>query len=280
MKQQAGGMQFSFLYSSINFLLVSPGGHTFHEEDPRGCRGLQCTGGRTGLPGEAHRGLCPPIPCCAAHWTHWGSHTYQVDAHCCFQIHKQWFSCKIMLCKFNNPGRSNTTLTRLLTNIRFLFILLGPDGKAQQYHEIGRSMATIMTDEVRKLCQLKSSSATCILQRQATKFPLFFSGPDLPRRSLQGKGQKWPAGWNRWVSGPGDGPATGRVGPLHPHRAPKECPISGTQPWWHRDFMFQSWTLATTHNSGCKVDRYYLDYCLFLDCYWIPAGEEEDARSP
>lgn len=37
----------------------------------------------------------------------------------------------------------------LLPNTRFLFILLGPDGKAQQYHEIGRSMATIMTDEVR-----------------------------------------------------------------------------------------------------------------------------------
>ncbi|XP_042656648.1 electroneutral sodium bicarbonate exchanger 1-like [Tyto alba] len=32
--------------------------------------------------------------------------------------------------------------------IRFLFILLGPEGKGQQYHEIGRSMATIMTDEV------------------------------------------------------------------------------------------------------------------------------------
>ncbi|KAG9330132.1 hypothetical protein JZ751_027244, partial [Albula glossodonta] len=31
---------------------------------------------------------------------------------------------------------------------RFLFILLGQDGKAQQYHEIGRSMATIMTDEI------------------------------------------------------------------------------------------------------------------------------------
>ncbi|NWH63770.1 S4A10 protein, partial [Geococcyx californianus] len=31
---------------------------------------------------------------------------------------------------------------------RFLFVLLGPEGKAHQYHEIGRSMATIMTDEV------------------------------------------------------------------------------------------------------------------------------------
>lgn len=40
------------------------------------------------------------------------------------------------------------SMNRLL--YRFMFILLGPDGKAQQYHEIGRSMATIMTDEVRE----------------------------------------------------------------------------------------------------------------------------------
>lgn len=32
---------------------------------------------------------------------------------------------------------------------RFLFLLLGPHGKGPQYHEIGRSMATLMTDEVR-----------------------------------------------------------------------------------------------------------------------------------
>ncbi|XP_075301833.1 electroneutral sodium bicarbonate exchanger 1-like [Opisthocomus hoazin] len=31
---------------------------------------------------------------------------------------------------------------------RFLFVLLGPEGKAQQYHEVGRCMASIMTDEV------------------------------------------------------------------------------------------------------------------------------------
>ncbi|KAG9340881.1 hypothetical protein JZ751_020074 [Albula glossodonta] len=31
---------------------------------------------------------------------------------------------------------------------RFLFILLGPFGKGPQYHEIGRSIATLMTDEV------------------------------------------------------------------------------------------------------------------------------------
>lgn len=32
---------------------------------------------------------------------------------------------------------------------RFLFILLGPLGKGPQYHEIGRSIATLMTDEVK-----------------------------------------------------------------------------------------------------------------------------------
>jgi len=31
---------------------------------------------------------------------------------------------------------------------RFLFLLLGPAGKAPQYHEIGRSIATLMTDDV------------------------------------------------------------------------------------------------------------------------------------
>lgn len=34
---------------------------------------------------------------------------------------------------------------------RFLFLLLGPAGKAPQYHEIGRSIATLMTDEVIKM---------------------------------------------------------------------------------------------------------------------------------
>lgn len=31
---------------------------------------------------------------------------------------------------------------------RFLFILLGPKGKAKSYHEIGRAIATLMSDEV------------------------------------------------------------------------------------------------------------------------------------
>ncbi|KAM9409833.1 electroneutral sodium bicarbonate exchanger 1 [Pholidichthys leucotaenia] len=47
-----------------------------------------------------------------------------------------------------SPALLLTGLTEVPIPTRFLFILLGPDGKAQQYHEIGRSMATIMTDEI------------------------------------------------------------------------------------------------------------------------------------
>ncbi|NXP79662.1 S4A8 protein, partial [Ramphastos sulfuratus] len=39
-------------------------------------------------------------------------------------------------------------MTEVPIPTRFLFVLLGPEGKAHQYHEIGRSMATIMTDEI------------------------------------------------------------------------------------------------------------------------------------
>ncbi|EGV92265.1 Serine/threonine-protein kinase Nek10 [Cricetulus griseus] len=39
-------------------------------------------------------------------------------------------------------------LTEVPVPTRFLFLLLGPAGKASQYHEIGRSIATLMTDEI------------------------------------------------------------------------------------------------------------------------------------
>lgn len=32
---------------------------------------------------------------------------------------------------------------------RFLFVLLGPPGKAKSYNEIGRAIATLMVDDVR-----------------------------------------------------------------------------------------------------------------------------------
>uniref|UniRef100_A0A8C5BMS0 Anion exchange protein n=1 Tax=Gadus morhua TaxID=8049 RepID=A0A8C5BMS0_GADMO len=40
------------------------------------------------------------------------------------------------------------TLTEVPVPTRFLFVLLGPKGKAKSYHEIGRAIATLMSDEV------------------------------------------------------------------------------------------------------------------------------------
>ncbi|XP_007893702.1 sodium bicarbonate cotransporter 3 isoform X3 [Callorhinchus milii] len=47
-----------------------------------------------------------------------------------------------------SPAILLTGLTEVPIPTRFLFLMLGPSGKAQQYHEIGRSIATLMTDEV------------------------------------------------------------------------------------------------------------------------------------
>ena len=41
-------------------------------------------------------------------------------------------------------------LTEVPVPTRFIFILLGPQGNQMRYHEIGRSIATLMSDEVRK----------------------------------------------------------------------------------------------------------------------------------
>ncbi|CAB1332399.1 unnamed protein product, partial [Coregonus sp. 'balchen'] len=40
------------------------------------------------------------------------------------------------------------SLTEVPVPTRFLFVLLGPKGKANSYHEIGRAIATLMSDEV------------------------------------------------------------------------------------------------------------------------------------
>ncbi|CAG10861.1 unnamed protein product, partial [Tetraodon nigroviridis] len=47
-----------------------------------------------------------------------------------------------------SPAVLITGLTEVPVPTRFLFLLLGPRGKGPQYHEIGRSMATLMTDEI------------------------------------------------------------------------------------------------------------------------------------
>ncbi|XP_072304151.1 sodium bicarbonate cotransporter 3-like isoform X3 [Eucyclogobius newberryi] len=47
-----------------------------------------------------------------------------------------------------SPAVLITGLTEVPVPTRFLFLLLGPHGKGPTYHEIGRSMATLMTDEI------------------------------------------------------------------------------------------------------------------------------------
>ena len=39
-------------------------------------------------------------------------------------------------------------LTELSIPVRFLFVMLGPDTKKNEYYEIGRSIATLMSDKV------------------------------------------------------------------------------------------------------------------------------------
>lgn len=48
-----------------------------------------------------------------------------------------------------SQGRLLGDLTEVPIPTRFLFILLAPKGNHQRYHEIGRSIATLMSDEVR-----------------------------------------------------------------------------------------------------------------------------------
>lgn len=45
-------------------------------------------------------------------------------------------------------------LTEVPVPTRFLFLLLGPMGNQNKFHEIGRSIATLMSDEVRESCML------------------------------------------------------------------------------------------------------------------------------
>lgn len=118
-----------------------------HEEDPPRCRGIQCLGWRAWVPGPPCGGLCPPVSCRVAQRLGRGSHHHQVTqkplSYVLFQRQMSW-TCTVSWKK--------TGIWQQLTSFRlrrFLFILLGPLGKGPQYHEIGRSIATLMTDEVR-----------------------------------------------------------------------------------------------------------------------------------
>ena len=42
----------------------------------------------------------------------------------------------------------NLNITEVSIPVRFLFVLLGPNSEEEAYHEIGRSVATLMSDQV------------------------------------------------------------------------------------------------------------------------------------
>uniref|UniRef100_A0A4W3JIC2 Solute carrier family 4 member 7 n=1 Tax=Callorhinchus milii TaxID=7868 RepID=A0A4W3JIC2_CALMI len=78
-----------------------------------------------------------------------------------------------------SPAILLTGLTEVPIPTRFLFLMLGPSGKAQQYHEIGRSIATLMTDEEkRKLPPLPNGSP---LINEMQKHVEDHTGPELTR---------------------------------------------------------------------------------------------------
>ncbi|KAK0145434.1 Sodium bicarbonate cotransporter 3 [Merluccius polli] len=62
-----------------------------------------------------------------------------------------------------SPAVLITGLTEVPVPTRFLFLLLGLQGKGPQYHEIGRSMATLMTDEIFHDVAYKAKDRTDLL---------------------------------------------------------------------------------------------------------------------
>uniref|UniRef100_A0A674C8F8 Anion exchange protein n=1 Tax=Salmo trutta TaxID=8032 RepID=A0A674C8F8_SALTR len=77
-----------------------------------------------------------------------------------------------------SPAVLLTGLTEVPVPTRFLFLLLGPFGKGPQYHEIGRSIATLMTDEdKRKMPSLPNGSA----HNESFKEDQHQAGPELQR---------------------------------------------------------------------------------------------------
>uniref|UniRef100_A0A8C7Z5E6 Anion exchange protein n=1 Tax=Oryzias sinensis TaxID=183150 RepID=A0A8C7Z5E6_9TELE len=78
------------------------------------------------------------------------------------------------------PAVLITGLTEVPVPTRFLFLLLGPHGKGPQYHEIGRSMATLMTDEMKRKLPPQPNGTTPAAGEQE-KEDDHQAGPELQR---------------------------------------------------------------------------------------------------
>lgn len=64
--------------SKLSMVPLVSGGHEFHEKDSSRRRSFQRTGGRSGLPGEAHNCFCTTLPCGPYHRAHRGSCAHEV----------------------------------------------------------------------------------------------------------------------------------------------------------------------------------------------------------
>uniref|UniRef100_A0A672ID30 Anion exchange protein n=1 Tax=Salarias fasciatus TaxID=181472 RepID=A0A672ID30_SALFA len=85
---------------------------------------------------------------------------FQIDLHFMKKIPAGAEACNVLVGELEFLNKPVVAFVRLspavllngMTEVpiatRFLFILLGPFGRGPQYHEIGRSIATLMTDEV------------------------------------------------------------------------------------------------------------------------------------
>uniref|UniRef100_A0A669AVI2 Anion exchange protein n=1 Tax=Oreochromis niloticus TaxID=8128 RepID=A0A669AVI2_ORENI len=88
----------------------------------------------------------------------WG--LFQIDIHFMKKIPPGAEACNVLVGELEFLNKPVVAFVRLSPAVllnglaevpiatRFLFILLGPLGRGPQYHEIGRSIATLMTDEV------------------------------------------------------------------------------------------------------------------------------------
>lgn len=65
--------------SSVSLVALVSGGHEFHEKDSPGCWGVQRTGWRSGLSGEAHNCFCTTVPCSPNHRPHRGACAHEVQ---------------------------------------------------------------------------------------------------------------------------------------------------------------------------------------------------------
>lgn len=130
-----------------------------HQEDPKGCRGLQRAGGRSGVPGEALCGFRAAPPGDDAGRGDGGACPHQVSAIPSGPKHQG----------SHDTDASGSRLPTLCLSLpRFLFILLGPAGKAKSYNEIGRAIATLMVDDVSR-CNTRPSLGTPLLRAKKKK---------------------------------------------------------------------------------------------------------------